>query len=174
VIRTTFTLTVYGYIIPDTLNKALSKKQSEKSFDVRQIVMEVTPDADPSVFQQKEEMQAVNTTFTTPTTRTTINPSSLSNAAVIAYLNANVAVTATSITVPNTAYFTASFLPAPSGLPATSVSNFTFFINGQYVEPTAITSFTESAGICTLIIDPAQLGFTLAVTDEIVAIGKFV
>ncbi len=49
----------------------------------------------------------------------------------------------------------------------------TFFINGQYVEPTAITSFTQSSGICTLVINTSQLGFTLAATDEIVAIGKF-
>jgi hypothetical protein len=59
------------------------------------------------------------------------------------------------------------------GLPATSVANFTFFINGQYVEPTAITSFTQGSGVCTLVIDTSQLGFTLAATDEIVAIGKF-
>jgi hypothetical protein len=173
-VRSSFTITLFGQIVPDVLAKELSKKQSEKSFDVRQIVIEVTPDADPGVFQQKEDMVAKGkTTFTTPTVRTSINPLSLSDATTVSYLYANNTVAATSVSAPDTAYFTGVFLTAPVGLPATSVSNFTFFINGQYVEPTAITSFTQSSGICTLIINTSELGFTLAATDEIVAIGKF-
>ena len=136
--------------------------------------METTVDADPTVFQQVEEMQAGRAELTTPLVRTAINPASLADATVVAYLNTNKAVAATSITVPNLVYFSATFLAAPTGLPATSASNFTFFINGQYVEPSAITSFVESGGgICTLTLDVGQLGFTLILTDEIVAIGKF-
>lgn len=173
-VRSSFTITLFGQIVPDVLAKELSKKQSEKSFDVRQIVIEVTPDADPGVFQQKEDMVAKGkTTFTTPTVRTSINPLSLSDATTVSYLYANNTVAATSVSAPDTAYFAGVFLAAPVGLPATSVSNFTFFINGQYVEPTAITSFTQSSGICTLTINTSELGFTLAATDEIVAIGKF-
>jgi len=174
VVRSTFTVTLFGQIVPDVLAKELSKKQSEKSFDVRQIVMEVTPDADPGVFQQKEEMVVKGeTTFTIPTVRTALNPLSLADGTTVNYLYANNTATATSVSAPDTAYFNGTFLTAPTGLPATSVSNFTFFINGQYIEPTAITSFTQSSGICTLIINTSELGFTLAATDEIVAIGKF-
>ena len=174
VVRSTFTVTLFGQIVPDVLAKELSKKQSEKSFDVRQIVMEVTPDVDPSVFQQKEEMVAKGkTTFVAPTVRSALNPLSLADGTTVSYLYANNTATATSVSAPDTAYFNGTFLTAPTGLPATSVNNFTFFINGQYVEPTAITSFTQSSGICTLIINTSELGFTLAATDEIVAIGKF-
>ena len=174
IVRTTFQLTLFGQIIPDTLNKNLSQKESNIAFDTRQVVMETTVDADPTVFQQVEEMQAGRAELTTPLVRTAINPASLADATVVAYLNTNKAVAATSITVPNLAYFPATFLAAPTGLPATSASNFTFFINGQYVEPSAITSFVESGGgICTLTLDVGQLGFTLILTDEIVAIGKF-
>jgi hypothetical protein len=173
-VRSSFTITLFGQIVPDVLAKELSKKQSEKSFDVRQIILEVTPDADPGVFQQKEDMVARGqTTFTTPTVRTSLNPLSLADGTTVSYLYANNTVTATSVSAPDTAYFNGVFLTAPMGLPATSVSNFTFFINGQYVEPTAITSFTQGSGVCTLVINTSQLGFTLAATDEIVAIGKF-
>ena len=174
VVRTAFQLTMYGQIVPDVLVKELSKKESPKVFDTRQYVFETTPDADPRVFQQTEETRiGGGVTFTTPTVTTAINPLSLVDATTAAYLNTNKQVAATSVTVPDTVYFTATFLQAPAGLPATSVTNFTFFINGQYVEPSAVTSFTESSGICTLVINTAQLGFTLAVTDEVVAIGKF-
>ena len=174
VVRTTFTLTLFGQIVPDVLAKQLSKKQSEKTFSERQIVVEVTPDADPAVFQQKEEVRVgAATTFVAPTVRASINPASLADATVVDYLYANKTLEATTVSVPDTVYFTGTFLTAPTSLPATSVTNFNFFINGQFVEPSAVISFTQSSGICTLTIDPAQLGFTLALTDEIVAIGKF-
>jgi hypothetical protein len=173
IVRTNFELTIFGHIVPDVLVKQLSKKQSNKTFDTRQVVFEITPDADPSVFQQTEQAVVGGAVFTTPTVSTSINPLSLVNASTVAYLNTNKAIQATTVTVPNTAYFNGSFLPAPSGLPTTSITSFSFFVNGQYIEPSALVSFTESAGVCTLIIDPAQLGFTLALTDEIVAIGKF-
>ena len=82
---------------------------------------------------------------------------------------------ATTVTPSNTAIFAgASFLAAPENLPATGVNSFQFFVNGQHVEPTAITSFTDNGGgTCTLVVNTAQLGFTLVSTDEIVAIGKF-
>jgi len=55
------------------------------------------------------------------------------------------------------------------------VLNFIFFINGQYVEPLAITSFVDNGnGTCTLVLNLAQLGFNLIAADEIVAIGKFI
>jgi hypothetical protein len=173
-IRTSFQITIFGHIVPDVLAKNLSKKQSNKTYDSRQIIIEATPDADPTVFQQKEDLNVTPTTFTTPTITAAPNPASLGDATVLAYLNTNKAVQADTVTIPNTAYFTTTFLTAPTSLPSTGVANFTFFINGQYVEPSAVVSFTESSGICTLIVNPAQLGFTLAITDEIVAIGKFV
>ena len=173
IVRTNFELTIFGHIVPDVLVKQLSKKQSNKTFDTRQVVFEITPDADPSVFQEKDQAVVGGAIFTTPTTTTSINPLSLVNASTVAYLNTNKAIEATTVTVPDTAYFNGSFLTAPVGLPTTSINNFSFFVNGQYIEPSALVSFTDSAGVCTLIINPAQLGFTLALTDEIVAIGKF-
>jgi len=195
IVRTSFQLTLFGHIVPDVLAKQLSNKQSEKSFDVRQIVLETDVDADARRFKKESKVvDQVQPTrpeetsqpsqqgysqpdqseviLTQPVYRLSINPNSITKDQMN-YIIVNKPIQADTITVPNTAYFTASFLIAPAGLPTTSKDNFTFFINGQYVEPAAITSFTESSGICILVVDTVELGFTLALTDEIVAIGKF-
>lgn len=171
-VRTTFTVTLFGYIVPDAVIKQLSDKLSSKTFSPRQITLDV--DAD--------------TRFTIGA-GTTANIVSVTNpvsgggggggggsvdTATLTYLNTNKAITATSITSPNLVYFSADFLTAPTGLPTTSASKFTFFINGLYVEPAAVTSFINSpAGTCTLVLDVAELGYTVSTQDEIIGIGKF-
>lgn len=172
-VRTSFQLTLFGYIIPDVMARELSKKQSEKSYDVRQIVIETDTEPDVRKLQKKPKTEDNrNVSFTTPTYRVAPNPNLISKDQMN-YIYVNKAIQADTVTMPNIAYFTGTFLQAPAGLPTTSVANFMFFVNGQYVEPSAIVSFTESSGTCTLTINPAQLGFTLALTDEIVAVGKF-
>ncbi len=177
VIRTSFTITMYGYIVPDVLVKNLSKKQSSKVIDTKQLNIDTVVDADPTVFQETDELSAgigVSIDIVVPTTAPNPNGLTSSNPLLLAYLNTNIAKQATSISIPDTAIFTAAFLSAPSGLPATSVLNFIFFVNGQYVESTAITSFTDNGnGTCTLVVNVGLLGFTLIGSDEIVAIGKF-
>ena len=74
---------------------------------------------------------------------------------------------------PTTATFPCGWLTAPPGLPATSLDNFTLFVNGTLIEEAAVVSFTQSGGVTTLVIDPSELGFSFDPTDEIIAIGKF-
>lgn len=74
---------------------------------------------------------------------------------------------------PTTAIFAASWADAPSPLPATSIDNFTFFINGQNLPLSAITSFTESGENSILVINPNVLKFSFDETDVILAVGKF-
>ena len=176
VVRTSFQITIFGQIVPDVLAAKLSKKQSEKTFDHRHLVMETTVDADPGVYRPIEDVAAgaVNPTFTQPTVRSSPNTAGSVDPLLIAYLLSNKTVQATTVTVPNKAYFTANIMTAPTGYTATSKANFSFFINGQLVEPAAVTSFTEAGGICELTLDTAELGFTLISTDEVIAIGKFV
>jgi hypothetical protein len=89
------------------------------------------------------------------------------------YLNTNKAIQASSTTL-NTALFNGAFLPAPTGLPSTDTYSFIFYVNGQLVEPNAVVNFVDNGnGTCELFLDPNQLGFTLEITDEILAIGKF-
>ena len=177
IVRTSFTITMFGYIIPNVLAKNLSKKQSSKAFDNRQITIDSTVDNDPTVFQQTDQLTTgAGTSMSTPTLTTAPNPNALtsSNPLLLAYLNTNIAKESTSVTPTATATFAAAFLAAPAGLPTTSATNFIFFINGQYVEPSALTSFVDNGnGTCTVVFDVGDLGFTLVSSDEVVAIGKF-
>jgi hypothetical protein len=93
-------------------------------------------------------------------------------AGTLTYLNTNKELTGTVINS-TTATFPAGWITAPSGLPATSIDNFTFFCNGQLIEKTAITGFSASGGGSTLTINPALLSYELEADDEIIAIGKF-
>ena len=168
-VRTNFTVTLFGYIIPDTILKQLSDKLSEKTFSQRQLVVDTDLEDAPMVIGGATPAGISTTATGGSVTRSNVN------ALTIAYLNTNKTVVATTITIPSTAIFIANFLSAPNGLPTTSASSFSFFINGLYVEPSAITSFTNpTTNVCTLELNTAELGFTLQSDDEIVAIGKFI
>jgi hypothetical protein len=91
---------------------------------------------------------------------------------VLLYLNTNIQKLGTYVNS-TTVTFNSGWLISPTNLPATSVNNFSIFINGQLVEQAAIVSFTELNGITTLIINPTQLGFSIDPNDEVIAIGKF-
>lgn len=93
--------------------------------------------------------------------------------AMFAYFNVSKIITASSHTG-NTAIFNGSFLPAPSGLPGTSKSNFAFFVNGTAIPVAAVSSFTDNGnGTCTLAVDTTILGFSFQVGDTISSAGKY-
>ena len=72
-----------------------------------------------------------------------------------------------------TCTFPKGWAVAPSPIPANSASNFNFFINGMYVEPVAIVSFTDNTTYSTLVLDTQILGYSIEASDTIIAIGKF-
>ena len=177
IVRTNFTITMFGYLVPDVLVKNLSKHKSNKTNSVQQFNTQFNVDAASSTFQDQASIAVGPSSQTTsPVPQpNVIQPTGGVSPAVLTYLNTNIAKTATTVTPSNVAVFAAaSFLAAPSGLPATSVLNFQFFVNGTHVEPAAITSFVNNGNnTCTLTVDTGQLGFTLVSSDEIVAVGKF-
>lgn len=177
VVRTTFDLTLYGYIVPDALIRKLSNKTSEKTFSDRllRVDMEVDNVTEQLTTAKKDTPKPVTPAATNNTTVVNITQVQTSvSSTVTDYLNTNKEKTATSISVPDTATFTANFLSAPTPLPTTSIDNFLFFVNGQLVEKTAVISFTNpSLNVCQLVVDVAELGYTLSLTDEVLAIGKF-
>ena len=166
-VRSTFSLTMHGYIVPDTIQKDLT---SLKKYNSRSKIIIGLETSD----SLSEE---VSTTNRRPISPTSFLPSSGTGGtgvdpAVLAYLNTNIQKPGTYVN-PTTVTFNSGWLVAPNGLPSTSINNFSIFINGQLVEQTAIVSFTESGGVTTLVINPTELGFSLDSSDEIIAIGKF-
>lgn len=173
-IKTTFSIVMNGYIVPNSINKYMATKLS-KLYSKCQVVVnfETVSNTENNINNEIKERGFVGVDSynvnTTPTTTVTNNiPMD-----IVTYLNTNKAVLATSSTS-ITATFPNGFLTAPSGLPSTSISNFTFFINGQYIEPAGLVSFVDNGNnTCTLTIDPTEVGFNIESTDEVVGIGKF-
>jgi hypothetical protein len=90
------------------------------------------------------------------------------------YININKQLKATTVTPPNTATFVATILePSPSNiLPQTSVSNFTFYINGQNI-PSPFVNYITSNGNVIFTFATSFIGYSLEADDEVIAIGKF-
>jgi len=180
--KSTFNIKLNGYIIPDTVNKDLATARS-KFYTKSQIIFDLetidagsaTTDIDTMNFANKAP--ATNTmgatSFIGGGTNVTVNQN-ISNipTGTLTYINTNKEITGT-VTDSVTTTFNAGWIAAPTGLPATSVDNFTFFCNGQLIEKAAIVSFSESGGVSTLVIDPTILLYSLEASDIITAIGKF-
>ena len=175
--RSTFNIKLFGYILPDTINKDLAVARS-KFYTKSQVVFELeTVEGD------------INNNLINNNMRNTTNSTSfigggnnitniISNAAVnndLFYLNTNITKVSDTITVPNTAIFTGAAVLQPSegsSLPSTTKNNFIFYINGQYV-PSSLVTLTENGGNITLLFNTTSLGYTLESDDEVIAIGKF-
>jgi hypothetical protein len=76
-------------------------------------------------------------------------------------------------TISTVTFLNSSIETAPGSLPPTNVSQFSFYINGQYIEHSAITSFINSGSNTILTLNNVALGFGLDITMEVVASGKF-
>jgi hypothetical protein len=164
--KSTFTLTIKGYIIPDNIQKEITaiKKYNSKAQVI--IGMEAVGGSKEFISSGKKKSA---TSFPGPTGG---GGGGGINNGVLVYLNTNIQKTGT-VTNSTTVTFPSGWAPAPPNLPTTSVTNFTFFVNGALVEYTSIVSFTESGGISTLVINPSQLNYSLDAGDEVIAIGKF-
>lgn len=181
--RSSFNIKMFGYIIPDTINKDLTNVRS-KFYTKAQVIFDletVEGDIDKLNVSANKVLAQNNVLGSTSfvggggniTNITNINAGASNND--IAYLNTNITKIATSITVPNTAIFLGSTLLQPSAgstLPPTSKDNFTFFINGQHV-PTSLVTLTEGGGNITITFNTGSLGYSLETDDEVTAIGKF-
>ena len=88
------------------------------------------------------------------------------------YLRKQFYKTSSGIVSTNTASFTATTASAPSGVTATSINDFVFFINGQYMEHDAL-SINQSGSVFNLQVNTTSIGYELESDDEILAIGKF-
>jgi hypothetical protein len=173
---TTVNLKVNGYLIADSINQHLSDTNMHYSPSQIKFTFETSEaDLDTLVTAPAPKTAMGATSFadsynTNVTTQTTVDV----DATVLEYLNTSITKYATTITS-NTALFTGTFRTAPSPLPATSVTNFTFFVNGQLVDYNSITSFVDNGnGTCLLTVNTTNLQYSLESDDQIIAVGKFV
>ena len=179
--KSTFNIKLFGYIIPDTINKDLATARS-KFYTKAQVIFDletVEGDIDQlNVAATKTPKNVVgSTSFIGGGNNITNNNTIISAAAAgdLTYLNTNITKIATTVTAPNTSVFAGAAVLQPTGgstLPATTVNNFVFYINGQNV-PAAYVTLAEGGGNVTFTFNTTSLGYVLDSDDEVVAIGKF-
>ena len=184
IVKGTFTIKLFGYVIPDTIQKEVTavKKYNSKA----QVIVGIE-----TVNGLAEFVSSTNKK------KAHINPIVVSsggggggiiNQAILIYLNTNIQKLGTLVTNSPfsnafsnafinsvTITFASGWLSAPIGLPPTSLNNFSIFCNGTLIENAAIVSFTVNGAnnLTTLVIDPSQLGYSFNSNDEVIAIGKF-
>ena len=168
VVRSNFTLKMHGYIVPDVIQKDLTavKKYNGKS----KVTFGIETTSGLEYVSSKNAKSITQFSPSSPSGGGT-GGNGVSTK-ILLYLNTNIQKEGTYVDS-TTATFPSGWLEAPNGLPSTSIDNFTIFINGALVEGAAVSSFTQSGGVTTLVINPTELGYSLDSTDEIIAIGKF-
>jgi hypothetical protein len=175
-VRTQFTLKLNGYLIPDTINAKIAA--GTRVFGVSNINfgLEIANSTEQfqanlakpkaSTISSVSANDSVNVTNVTYSTYSEIPPL----VANYVLLNKQVLGSYVSLT---TAVFSGWANP-PSGMPANTSDNFTFFVNTTYIEKNAIVSFVDNGnGTSTLTIDPSVIGYGFEASDTIYGIGKF-
>jgi hypothetical protein len=177
VVTTNVALKVDGYLIPDTINQHLS--DTNMHYSPAQIIFTMETSDSSELFSSTAAKQAAPKTAMGGASISDSYNVNLTNITIgtggdaVTYLGVSLTKYASTITS-NTATFNASFLTAPIPLPATSVSNFTFFVNGQLVDSNSITSFVDNGnGTCTLTVNTTNLQYSFESDDQIIAVGKF-
>jgi hypothetical protein len=176
-IKNAFSLTLNGYLIPDSVNKSMAA--INRVFGVSQVVFGLeTSNSSAEITSTtktktgKSIGKALVQDGTNVIVNQTINNYEGFDPSIGNYLALNKQVTGTYLN-PTTIVFPNGWETAPTILPATNISNFTFFVNGQYIEPTSIVSFIDGSTISTLVIDPSLLGYSFEADDVVLGIGKF-
>ena len=173
-VRNSFTLTLNGYIIPESVNKSMAA--INRVYGVSQVVFGLeTTSGDAETISTKKLTKKSLAQATVQDSNVTINnitQQQIIDVAALAYLAISKQVTGIYVNT-TTVNFPYGWAIAPASLPATSLQDFKFFVNGQYVEQTSIVSFTDYGSYSTLIINPTLLQYSLEANDVIIGIGKF-
>jgi hypothetical protein len=177
VAKTNFTMTLNGYLVPDTVNKEMAN--ADMFYAPAQLIFGLETTIDLQGVQSTNQMSENNTAGSTSyigdgnqITNILLVGAALTD---LTYLNANKPLKADTITIPNQALFTGAAILNPdpvSTLPATTINNFVFYVNGQYV-PSAFASFVTDLNGVRVQFNTGSIGYSLETDDEVIAIGKF-
>jgi hypothetical protein len=172
-IKTTFNMILNGYLVPDSVNRELAT--INRTFAATQVIfgLEVaSSEGQQTANIQKKKMKRLTSVLAADSTNVLVQNIAGVPQESLNYINDNVQLVGTFVNG-TTITFNRGWVTAPSGFPETSIDNFAFFCNGLVVEKSSITSFTQSSGVTTLVINAGLLGYSFSNTDEVVAVGKF-
>lgn len=176
IIKNSFSLTLNGYLIPDSINKSMAS--INRLFGVSKIIFGLETSnsiAEISSTRKTKTGKSLGKALVQDGTNVIVNQNTIISAfdpVIAAYLANNKQVTGTYLNS-TTVVFPNGWAIASAPLPANSADNFNFFINGMYVEPTSIVSFTNGGSTSTLVINSILLGYSFELSDVVLGIGKF-
>ena len=181
VVKTSFTMTLSGYLIADSVNAKASA--TNMFYSPSQVVfgVEVVGNAN-ETFVASSQIAASqgggNTSFVgggTNVLNTTIVNNEYNASVDSDYLNTNVTKIANIVTATTATFNGVTIKQPPTGstLPSTSVSNFYFYINGQNI-PSSYVTLDSGSGNVVFTFNTGSIGYSLVSTDEITAVGKFI
>jgi len=180
VAKTNFTMTLSGYLIADTVNKEIAN--TDIFYSPSQVIFGLeTVDNASEEFVATSQIAASqvdgSTSFVgggTNVINNTYNTYNYDTSVDSDYLNTNITKIANTVTADIATFTGATLIQPPSGstLPATSVSNFTIYVNGQNI-PTSYLTLGSGSGNITFTFNTSSIGYSLISTDEVVAVGKF-
>jgi hypothetical protein len=180
IVRSTFTIKLNGYIIPDTIQKDVTALKKLPSISKVTFTLETDMTSEMlSTSAKRNPMKQIPATFFDNVTVISGGGGTGVSQDILDYLALNNIKTANSSLTTNDGMVSTATFPntviaiAPSTLPPTSINNFSIYINGQYVESSAIVSLVQSGTDVILTLNNSQLGFGLDTTFEVVASGKF-
>lgn len=174
-VKNTFSITLNGYIIPESINKSLAS--ANKVYGVSKIIFGIeTSDSVQSteaVKKRSNNFKPLGAILAQDGVNIIVNDGASQGLTPIYanYLINNTSLVGTYVNSTSVT-FNKGWAEAPSPLPPNSSTNFNIFVNGVYIEPSSYT-FTDNITYSTLVINPALLGYSLESNDLVIAIGKF-
>lgn len=169
-VRSSFTIKLNGYLIPDSINKELATYN--RTYGVSKVIfgLEVVG-SEREITEARDKPSSKRISSVVSADSTNIVQNINFDPAIVSYLNTNKQVVGTFVN-PTTVSF-GPWLEAPVPIISTSADNFIFSCNGQLIEKIAVVSFTQSSGASQLVINPVVLGYSFEPSDLIISIGKF-
>lgn len=181
-VKTSFNITLNGYIIPNTINKDLAVARS-KFYTTSQVIFDLEViDANGMITNtDKVKFNSKNATNSTSfigsgvniLNNNVTNINIVNGSDVLTYINTNITKTAIYTNTTTATISNSRILSAPLSLPSTNKNSFYYFINGQNIPSTYIISITQVGLDVVVVFDIASLGYSLSSSDEIFIIGKF-
>jgi len=178
IVRSTFNIKLNGYIIPDVVQKDVTALKKLPSISKITFTLETDSTSEAlSTSAKRNPMKSIPATFFDNVT--VVSGGSGTSQETLDYLALNkIKIADSTLTTNNGTISTATFVNstiaiAPGSLTPTTINNFSIYINGQYVESSAIVSFAQVGSDVVLTLNNSELGFGLNTTFEIIASGKF-
>lgn len=167
-VKTTFSLELNGYLVPDSINKQLPLVAGnfEVTFNPKQVFFGTDTDT---------TLVGAAATSITPTpsiTSVQVGTVQIASNVTFDYIALSVTRAASSVTTTTATFSGVNIKQAPDGSGLTTTKeNFYFFINGQYIPNTNVTSVSNSG--TTVVVTFINLDFIIDSSDTLIGIGKF-